>query len=86
MVTLKTLCANYLHENFWLADSTKETTERAFRYLAESAGNLEIDRLRFEHIASYKKWLLVSGRSKNTANIYLRALTPVFKAGSQVNP
>ena len=79
MVTLKTLCANYLHENFWLADSTKETTERAFRWLAESGGNLEIDRLKFEHIAAYKKWLIVTGRNKNTANIYLRALAPVFK-------
>lgn len=79
MVKLKTICENYLNENFWLSESTKDTTERAFRYLATTVGNLNLDHVRFEHCQQYKGWLLKTGRSKTTANIYLRSLSPVFK-------
>jgi len=78
MVKLRTLCQNYLAENFWLAESTKETTERAFRYLIECIGNRNIDRVRYEHCSAYKGWLLKTGRCRTTANIYLRSLSPVF--------
>lgn len=78
MIKLTTLCRNYLAAQFWLADSTQETTERAFRYLVGFVGDLCIDRLTFQHAERYRNWLLKSGRSKNTANIYLRSLKPVF--------
>lgn len=78
MVKLRTLCQNYLAENFWLAESTKETTERAFRYLIQAIGNRNIDRVNFKHCSHYKGWLLKTGRGRTTANIYLRSLSPVF--------
>lgn len=78
MVKLRTLCQNYLAENFWLAESTKETTERAFRYLIECVGNRNIDRVNYQRCSAYKGWLLKTGRSRTTANIYLRSLSPVF--------
>jgi len=79
MVKLKTLCENYLNENFWLAESTKDTTKRAFRWLADCIGNLNLDHVGFKHCQLYKGWLLKTGRSRTTANIYLRSLSPVFK-------
>jgi len=80
MVKIKTLCQEYLDErDNDLADKTKENTERAFRYLVEFAGNLLVDRVDFKTILHYRKWLFTTGRSKTTANIYLRSLQPVFK-------
>ena len=78
MVKLRTLCESYLKEHFWLGWSTRQTTERAFRYFALCSGNLTCDRLRFEHISEFKGWLVRTGRSRTTANIYLRSLKPVF--------
>ncbi|MHC4620378.1 MAG: tyrosine-type recombinase/integrase [Planctomycetota bacterium] len=79
MVKLRTLCQNYLQENFWLAEATKDTTGRSFRHLCECLGNIDITRLTFERLTAYKGWLLKTGRSKTTANIYLRSLSPVFQ-------
>ena len=78
MVKIKTLCDNYLQENFWLAASTKDTTRRAFDYLILYVGNLNINNLTFHHCSKYKGWLVATGRSKTTANIYLRSLSPVL--------
>lgn len=78
MVKLSSLCKGYLEEQFWLADSTQELTNLAFRHLVQCVGDLCIDRLTFQQAESYKGWLLKTGRSKNTANVYLRALKPVF--------
>lgn len=78
MVKIKSLAKSYINEQFWLAGSTKETTKRAFDYLALAVGNLSIDRLNYSHCESYKSWLVKSGRSKTTANIYMRSLRPVF--------
>lgn len=75
---LKTLCNHYLQENFWLADSTKDTTERACKYLALCVGNKEVDQLDYSDGERYKGWLLKTGRSKTTINIYLRSLSPVL--------
>lgn len=75
---LLTLCQLYLEENFWLADSTQETTRRAFRYFADIVGNRQISRLCREDGERYKAWLIKTGRSQTTANIYLRSLSPVF--------
>jgi len=77
-IKIKSLCIKYLDEHFWLAEPTKETTERAFRYFELCAGNLIISNIRYDHCAKFKNWLLQSGRSKGCANVYLRALKPVF--------
>lgn len=80
MLKLRTLCQQFLAENYLLyADSTRDTTERSCRYLAKAKGNREIDRITRADIEYYRNWLVKTGRSKNTANMYLRALGPVFE-------
>jgi len=74
MVKLQTLSAHYLSEFFWLKQQTKDTTQRAVRYFVGYSGNLQLDRLCFRHFEKYKHWLVKSGRSKTTANIYLRSI------------
>lgn len=75
---LTTLCQLYLEENFWLADSTQDTTKRAFRLLSLCVGNCLIGQLTREKGEKYKGWLIKTGRSMTTANIYLRSLSPVL--------
>lgn len=78
MIKLSTLCSQYLTEQWWLADSTKETTKRAFRYLILVIGDLLIDRVTYRHGEQFKGWMLEHGSSKNSVNMYLRAMKPVF--------
>ena len=78
MVKLKTLCEKYLAEHSWLALSTKQVTDRAFRFFVTAAGNMMIDRVDYRACERYKSWLLKTGRAKTSANIYLRSLRPVF--------
>lgn len=73
-----TLCHHFLQENFWLAESTRDTTERAFRYFAQAIGNREIDRVEPSDGEQFKGWMLKTYRSKTTANIYLRSISRVF--------
>jgi integrase len=84
MIKLKTLCQNYLQENFWLADSTKDTTARAFSHLVTCVGNVSIEAVNFERLNKFKGWLLKTGRSKTSANIYLRSLSPTFQWAIQL--
>ncbi len=78
MLTLNTLSQQYLCENFWLAQSTRETAQRACSYFAQAIGNRQVDRISLDDGQSYKGWLLRTGRSKNTANMYMRAVKGVF--------
>lgn len=78
MVKLKTVCQNYLEENFWLAKRTRDGTERAVGYFVGHCGNLRLDQLRYQHFEKYKHFLVKSGRAKTTANIYLRAIHRVL--------
>ncbi len=78
MIKLSTVFQQYLLEQWWLSDSTKETTQRAFKYLIRVIGDLLIDRVTYRHGEQYKGWLLQYGSSKNTVNMYLRAMKPVF--------
>lgn len=77
MIKLMTLCQIYLQDNFWLAQSTQETTERAFRWLAQCIGNCLVKDLTAERLEQYKGWLLKTDRRKTTANIYLRSIKTV---------
>lgn len=78
MVRLTTLCEAFFEENTWYANKTKENARRAFRYLSELVGNITVDRLDFGRCEKFRNWLWKSGRSKNTANMYLRALGPIL--------
>jgi integrase len=78
MFKATSLCQQFLTENFWLAASTRETTERAFRNFARATGNRRIDRFGPDDGERFKGWMLRTGRSKTTANIYLRSVSRVF--------
>jgi len=78
MVKLTSISQKYLEEHKWLAWSTRETTRRALEYLAMATGNPLLDSIEFQHISRFKNWLIETGRSRTSANIYLLALGPVF--------
>jgi integrase len=80
MVTLTALCAEYLVERRYdLEESTRKTTERACRWFDLARGRKTIDQLTATDGERYKAWLVDTGRSKTSANIYLRAIQPVME-------
>lgn len=74
MLKLETLCQLYLQENFWLAKKTKDTARQATGHFVKVIGNLLLPQLRFRHFEKYKGKLLKYGLSKNTVNMYVRAI------------
>ena len=78
MVKLHTLIMSYLSQNHRIAESTKETAERAFSYLVMAVGDIEIDKFEYEHAERFQNWIVESGRNKVTANIYVKMVSPVF--------
>jgi len=78
MIKLQTLCAEYAHENFWLAKKTLDTARNATNHFTRVNGNLLLSQLKFQHFEKYKGSLLKWGLSKNTINMYLRALHKIL--------
>ena len=78
MLKATSIAGQFLQENFWLAKSTRDTIKRAIDYFVLANGNREIDRIVPSDGENYKGWLLKTGRSKTTANIYLRAVNRVL--------
>jgi integrase len=79
MIKATTLCQCFLEEHiFELADSTRETIERAFKYFAEAVGNRRIDKIEPADGDTFKTWHLRTHRSKTTANIHLRSISWVL--------
>ncbi len=78
MIKATSLCSTYLEENFWLSESTRTTTERSFTNFAMAVGNREINRIEPNDGEKFKGWMLNTGRSKTTANIYLRSIKRVL--------
>ena len=74
MLKLKTLCRLYLDENFWLAKKTKDTARHATDHFAKVVGDLLLPQLKFKHFEKYKGELLKYGLSKNSVNMYIRAI------------
>jgi len=80
MLKIQTLGQQFLAENYLLyAESTVDTIKRSFRYLALARGNRQIDRVTRADIEYYRNWLVRTGRSKTTANMYIRAISPGFE-------
>jgi len=80
MLTLRALCAECLVERRYdLEESTRKTTERACRWFDMARARKTIDRLVAADGDRFKNWLVETGRSKTTANIYLRSIQPVLE-------
>jgi len=79
MITATSLVQTFLSEHvLFLAESTLETIERAFRYFVRAVGNRRIDRIEPADGEAYKAWHLRTSRSKTTANIHLRSVNWVL--------
>ncbi len=78
MIKLSTLCEQYLIEQWWLSDSTKNCVTQAFRHLTTIIGDLLIDHVTYQHGEQFKGKMLEYGSSKNTINMYLRAMKPIL--------
>ena len=76
---IKRLLERYLEENRqFLRPGTIDMTGTGFRHLNKFAGNVPAAELRPEHIRRWQCWFVDSGRSKATANSYVKMTRPVF--------
>lgn len=60
-----------------LRESSIEIKSRAVRWFVELIGDMDVKGIRYSHAEDYKSWL-AKGRSKSSANSYLRNLKPFF--------
>ncbi|HUU94048.1 MAG TPA: phage integrase SAM-like domain-containing protein [Phycisphaerae bacterium] len=75
MATLRELCAEYCRvQQYELTHSTRQTARRACVLFDKWAGSPEVAGLSRQAGDGYKNWLVSTGRGKNTANMYLRAI------------
>lgn len=91
MTNLVSLCAEYLRtRSHELEGSTQQLTSRACRWFelwqqkrqeSEGIEPAPVTGLTKAHGNLFKNWLIDTGRGKNTANIYLRAIRPVLGYG-----
>lgn len=75
---VSSLIEEYLTYNQRLSWSSKQITERSFRYLIQAIGDMSVGQLSLEHAEIYQSWLLAR-YAKATANIYVKAARPVFR-------
>lgn len=67
-----------IHKNKRLRSSTADLTSLAFRWLIDFAGDMPATELAAEDVEIFQSYLVDAGLSKTTANIYTRAISPVF--------
>lgn len=83
--SLEKLCAQYLTvREYELDEATKAGTRlacRSYDGMPEATPLLRLDKVAGNR---FKNWLVASGRSMTTANIYLRAIHPVLQYGVEV--
>lgn len=77
-VRLSSLLTSYLADNNKIGGWTQEILERAFRYLMDAVGDIGIHQFKYKHALLFQKYIVESGRSEVTANIYMKALSPLF--------
>jgi len=77
-IQLNRLLTLYLTDKRTIGVWTKDLLERVFPYLIEAIGNISVDQFKVKHALLFKRWIIESGRNKTTANIYLKAISPVF--------
>jgi len=73
---VKSLYEMYLSRSD-LAESSVEITGRAVRWFTELFGDIDAEQINYGHADDFKAWL-AKGRSKSSANTYLRTIKPFF--------
>ena len=82
MEKLQELCTQYLSaREFELDDATKATARLACRSYDGMPGSLPLAGLDETAGNRFRDWLVATGRTETTANIYLRAIRPVLGYG-----
>ena len=80
MITSHTLCQLFIEENRWnYEQSTIDTFILAFRHFVEAVGNKRIDKILPIDGEKFKSYLMESGRSKNSANMWIRSISRIFR-------
>jgi len=79
MITSHTLCQLFIKENRWnYEQSSIDTFVLAFRHLITAIGNKRIDKIVPLDFERFKGFLMETGRSRNSANMWLRSISRVF--------
>jgi len=80
MITSHTLCQLFIDENRWnYEQSSLDTFILAFRHFVAAVGNKQIDAILPIDGEKFKGYLMDTGRSKNSANIWIRSISRVFR-------
>ena len=78
-MNISTLMDRYLEKNSqFLRPGTIDMTRTGLKHLIKFAGNVPAAELRPEHIRRWQCWFVDSGRSKATANSYVKMTRPAF--------
>lgn len=74
-----TLIGTYLTKNHRLSWSAQELTKRAFKYLVDALGDMEIAEIHYAEVEDYQSWLISErGLRPVSANSYIKTASPVF--------
>jgi len=78
-LSLRTLLKDYIEaKRSKLEDGTVKLTLLAFGYFVEMIGNVPIHSVRYKEVEQFQTWIVDAGRSRTTANIYIKSVSPVF--------
>jgi len=77
-ITLSGLLEEYLTSTKRLRESTRNLLKRAWDYLIKTVGDIEMGQFSFKDAERYQTCLIEQGLSRTTANIYVKAVRPVF--------
>jgi len=77
-VTIWNLCQAYLAADSRLESSTADLAQRAFDCLTQAVGDIRVIDFSFRHAQRFQSWV-IDGRRRVTANIYVKAVRPVFR-------
>lgn len=79
MITSHTLCQLFIEENRWNYEpSSIDTFVLAFKHFVSAIGNKRIDKIQPADGEKFKSYLMETGRSKNSANMWLRSISRIF--------
>jgi integrase len=78
MAALSQVYIDYLSKNHRISWSTREMTKRAFRYLIEAIGDIEVEFFNYAHAEDFQSHLIAGrGLSKTSANSMVKTASPV---------
>ena len=77
-IKLSGLLEEYLTSTKRLKESTRDLLQRAWYYLIKAVGDIEMGQFSFKDAERYQSYIIEQGLNRTTANIYIKAVRPVF--------